>query len=155
MNHVKTYEAKDEEQMKKDQERVDLLRDLLNENPNNETHDFYVFLASESFEEAKEGLYKKKLEIENMVRISPDYNSVGAMAGMEMRARFQSDSKLYHIWLPKEAREDIEGKGSGSMEPWLVDLIDENKLKGGGDENSRNVYNNVVQRRKDMGKFNI
>ena len=154
MNHIKIYESKDEEQMRKNQEKVDLLGDLLNENPNNETHDFYVFLASDVFKETKGGLYKKTLDIENMVRITPDYNSVMSIAGIEMRERFQPDTKMYHIWLPKEEREDIEGKSSSTMESWLIKMIDKNK-KRGGDEHGKKVYNDAIQRRKDLSKFNI
>ena len=62
MKHVKTFETMTE----KEQERVDLLADLLSRNPKNEDHDFYIFLAKDIFKETKGGLYKKELEIENM-----------------------------------------------------------------------------------------
>jgi len=154
MKHMKTYEAKDEEQIKKEQEKVDILGDLLSENPDYETHDFYVFLASDKFKETKGGLYKKELDIENMVRITPDLHSLSSMAGLEIRSRFQPEIKMYNIWLPKEAREDIEGKSSSSMESWLVGLIDKNKRQG-GDEQGKQSYTNAKQRRNDLSKFNL
>jgi len=154
MKHIKTYESNDEEKARKNQEKIDILGDLLSENPDYETHDFYAFLASDTFKETKPGLFKKELNIENMVRITPDINSLSSMAGLEIRSRFQPETKLYNIWLPKEAREDIEGNSSSSMEPWLVDLIDKNK-KQGGDDQGKQSYKNAVQRRQDLSKFNL
>ena len=149
MKHLKTFEAK-----QSTEEQIELLRDLLMENPQYETHDFYIFIGRNDFKEAEGGMYKKTLEIENMVKIIPDANSLGAMSGLEMRARVQTDSKLYHIWLPKEVEEEISGKGSESIEPWLVDLID--KHKGSGtDKQGKAVYNDVRQRKSDIGKYNL
>ena len=89
-----------------------------------------------------------------MVRITPDFHSVSSMAGLQIRSKFQIDSKLYQIWLPKGVRDDVEGKCSSDMETWLVELIDKNK-KFGSDEHGKKVYNDTVQRRKDISKFNI
>lgn len=154
MKYIKTFEITSEEQKAKDLDRIDLLRDLLQQNPDHETHDFYIFIGREDFKEEKNGLYKKSIEIENMVRITPDASSVTAMAGLEMRARFKHDSKLYNIWLPIEIREEVEGKGSSSLDPWLVDLINKHKSSG-GDQQSRDIYQNTLQRRKDTSKYNL
>ena len=147
MKHIKKFEAKDEED--------ELLADLLAENPDSETHDFYIFLASEKFEKAEKGLYKKTIDIENMVRITGNKESVGAMQMLQMRARFQQDTNLYHIWLPQEIREDVEGKGGNNIEPWLAELINKYKRKGDSTGEGRKVLQDVMKRREDMKKYNL
>jgi hypothetical protein len=149
MKHLKTFEAK---QSKEDQ--IELLKDLLMENPQYETHDFYIFIGRNDFKEEKDGRYKKTIEIENMVKITPDENSLGAMAGLDMRARFQTDSKIYHIWLPKELEDEVAGKGSNRIEPWLVDLIDKHKGSG-ADEQGKAIYKKVSSRKSDAERYNI
>lgn len=146
MKYLKKFEAKEDIN-----DKIGLLKDLMKENPIHKTHDFYIFIASDDFKESKDGLYKKTIDIENMVRITPDGHSVAAMQGMEMRVRFNPQSSLYHIWLPKDVRDDVEGKGSQSLEPWLVDLINEHKQKG-ADEHSKQVYRDVVNRREEDKK---
>lgn len=145
MKHLKQFEVS--------KYNLELFQELYDENPLKDTHDFYMFIASDKFEESENGLYKKVLNIENMVRITPNAESVSAANFLEMRARFQTDSKLYHIWLPKEIRKDVEGKGA-SIEPWLVELINKYKQRG-SDEHSKQVYNDVVARKKDMKKYNL
>jgi len=149
MKHLKTFEKRETEN------QVELLGDLLSENPANETHDFYIFLASEKFVETDGGLYKKTVDIERMIRITPDEASVSAMKGMQMRAMVQQGVRLYHIWLPQEIREDIEGKGGDSIEPWLVNLIDEHKRAGDVGGEGRKVMKDVQQRNRDMKKYNL
>lgn len=148
MKHIKQYEDK------KIDDQVELLDDLLMENPLSKDHDFYLFIAKDIFIETKDGLYKKSTDIENMVRITPDAKSVSAMKGLEMRAMFQHDSHLYHIWLPQELRNDVEGKGTGVIEQWIVDLISKYKQKG-GDSQGRQVLKDVIDRRKDIKNFNL
>lgn len=131
---------------------LDLFQELYDENPLKDTHDFYVFIAKHDFKEVENGLYKKALVIENMVRITPDEKSINAINMLELRARFQQDS-LYHIWLPKEIRSEVEGKGS-NIESWLAELIDKYKMKG-SDEHGRQVYKDVLQRRKNIELYNI
>ena len=136
------------------QDQVDLLRTLINENPQQETHDFYIFIGRDKFiEEPKgSGKYIKSLEIERMIRITPDENSIGASKMMDLRARYQGDgSKVYHIWLPQEIREDVEGLSSESMEPWLVDTI--NKYKStGSDEQGVNTYRKAKKEQDDLNQ---
>jgi len=148
MKYIKTYEKRSEEVS------ADLLADLLNENPLSETHDFYIFLAGEKFEEDENGKYDKKLNIENMIRITPDVKSVGSMKGLQMRAMFQQNVKLYHIWLPQEIRDDIEGKGS-NLESWLVKLIDKYKRRGDPTGEGKKVMDDVIQRKRDINRYNV
>jgi hypothetical protein len=145
MKYIKQFETIED--------KVELLGDLLEENPLSEDHDFYVFLASETFVPVKD-LYKKGLDIENMVRIQADSNSVGAMTMLEMRSRFQAGTKLYHIWLPKAFRKDVEGNGGKSLSPWIVDLINKYKRRGTDTEGKR-ITQEVIQRREDMKKYNL
>lgn len=154
MKHVKTFE-----QISMD-DQVELLRDTMMENPNYETHDFYIFIARDEYKEDEDGRYTKTIDIENMVKITPDAQSISAMTGMQLRVRFNADSTLYHIWLPKGLDEQVEGKGSNSIEPWLVDLINKHKMKG-PDIHGKQVFKDVVQRgewkgrRKNANKYNI
>jgi len=151
MKHLKTFEAARDK--KKEEDAVETFAELLEENPLSKDHDFYMFIASDAFKEAEGGMYKKTLEIENMVRMTPDIQSLMASKGLEMRSRFQNNSTLYHIWLPQEFREEFEGQG-GSLAPWIVDLIDKYKRKG-SDEHGRQVYKDVIDRKKFRDKFNI
>jgi hypothetical protein len=146
MKHLKKFEVS--------QNTVDLFKDIYDENPNKDTHDFYMFIAHPDFIETEGGLYKKTIDIENMVRITPDEKSLSAANFLELRARFQNDSTLYHIWLPKELRKEIEGKGSGSIEEWLIDLIDKHKMRG-SDEHGRQVAKDVKRRKEDIEKYNL
>lgn len=145
MKHLKKFES--------EEDQVELLSDLIKENPLSEDHDFYMFIAGEHFSETKNGLYKKTIEIENMVRITPDKKSISAAKGLEMRIKFQHNSALYHIWLPQDIRELVEGKGS-NLEPWLVDLINKYKQRG-ADAHGIKVLKDVKQRKKDITKYNI
>ena len=149
MKYIKKFESND-----KIDDKVELLADLMKENPIHKTHDFYIFIARDDFKETKNGLYKKTIDIENMIRITPDAHSVGAIQGMEMRARFNPESALYNIWLPNEIREDVENKSSNGMEDWLVELINKHKLRG-GDEHGKKVYRDVVNRREEDKKTAI
>ena len=158
MKHIKHFEREENDYERKKREdkedKIELLSDLLDENPLNKDHDFYIFIGRDEFKETGKGIYKKSLEIENMVKISPDENSMAAMSMMELRARVQNNSTLYHIWLPKDLEDEISGKSTDRMEPWLVDLIDKYKVKG-GDKHGADVVKDVLKRREDMKKFNL
>ena len=125
----------------------DLLWELLNENPLSKDNDFYLFIGKDDFKEDKGGLYKKTLYIERMVRITPDQNSIQSMKGMELRARFQFDSKLYHIWITKDIRDEVEGKGSDEMDDIIVDLISKYKKENVADKHGKEVFNDVISRK--------
>jgi hypothetical protein len=147
MKHIKKFESRED--------NVELLGDLLEENPLSIDHDFYIFLASEAFIPVKD-LFKKGINIENMIRIQADSNSVAAMSMLDMRARFQGGTTLYHIWLPKDLRDSVEGKGGKSLEPWLVELINKYKGRGSGsDTEGKRIMKDVIQRRKDINNYNL
>lgn len=152
----------------KKQEELEIFKAVYNKNPNKETHDFYLFVAKPEFIEEDDGRFRKILGIENMVRITPDQESLGNMKGMQMRAQFTQQT-LYHIWLPKEIREEVEGKGFESIEPWLLELITKHAEKG-SDEYGRDIYKDVSSKikaknkeirdfkdeaEKDLRKFNL
>jgi hypothetical protein len=90
-----------------------------------------------------------------MVRITPDAKSVSNANLLAMRAGFQHDARLFHIWLPKEIRDDVEGKGGNSIEPWLNDLIDKHKRFGDKDGEGKRVLKDVLRRREDVNKYNL
>jgi len=138
----------------KKKEEIQLLKDLLEENPVNDTHDFYVFAATDKFEEAENGMYKKTLDIENMCRVTGDEEGYSSMKGINLRAMFQDNTKAYHIWLPKDVRSMVEGNGTQNLPSWLNDLIAKNKQHG-IDEHGTQVTKDVKNRRKDMGKYNL
>jgi hypothetical protein len=156
MKYIKKFEkTMNPSSEEKNKEMEEIFREIYDENPLKDDNDFYLFIGRNDFKETKDGLYKKTLEIENMVRISPDdKQSIGAMWGLQIRAIFQNNSNLYHIWLPKELKEFIEGKGSNRIDEWLLDLIDKYKVKG-SDEHGAKVKEDVIKRREDMKKYNL
>ena len=145
MKYIKSFEEKN---------NVEYLRSLLNENPLNNTHDFYLFIGHEEFKEMDNGMYKKYTDIENMVRITPDENSLAAASFLSMRAMVQPNSKIYHIWLPNDIRKDVEGKSSRSIEPWIHELIEKYK-RTGSDEQGKRIAKDVKHRLNDIDSFNI
>ena len=149
MKHIKKFEAKSKAEIKKENDEI--FQDLIDENPLSKDHDFYMFIGKDTFIENEDGSYKKGLEIENMVRMTKDTYEYSGM--MSMRARFQMGT-VYHIWLPVELRDEIEGNGSGSIPGYLIDLINKYKRKG-GDEHGKQVYKDVMQRREDIDKYNL
>ena len=145
MKHVKEFE---------NSENVDFLADLIKENPLSKDNDFYMFIGKPDFTETENGLYKKTTYIENMVRITPDENSIHSANLLHIRVKFQTDSYVYHIWLPKDIRSEVEGKGSVSMDDYIIELINKYKQKG-SDEQGKKVFNDVKQRRKDINNYNL
>jgi hypothetical protein len=142
----------------------DLLKDILDNNPISKDHDFYIFIAKDNFIKDDDGRYTKSLDIERMIKITADKSSISNMQGMQMRVRFQQDSKLYYIWLPKELDEEVEGKSGSQMEPWLIKLIDDNKLEIGKTEglSRKAVWDDLIKThkfRKDsvptLNKYNL
>jgi len=157
MKHIRLFEAyKTSEEMEKErQEKVELLQDLINENPLHVDHDFYVFIGRPEFKENEDGKYTKYLEIEKMYKINPNTDGLYAMNFMKIRARSQgNDSEVYHIWLPKELENEVSGKSSNNMDPWLIYLIDEHKQKD-GDDHGKKVYKDVLKRKADANKYNL
>lgn len=148
MKYLKTFENKSME------EQIDLLKDLINENPLHIDHDFYVFLGKYDFIEEKDGRYKKTLEIERMIKITPDEKSIKMMAGLQQRSLFQTDSKLYNIWLPKHMERIVAFKGTDELDDFIIDFIDKYKNQG-SDQYGKDVFNKVQQRRININKYNL
>ncbi len=133
---------------------LDLFKQVYSENPNKDTHDFYTFISRDEFLELPDGNYKKVPGIEKMIRITPDEESMNSMRGMYIRSKFDTKSDTFHIWLPNEIRKDLDGEGYQNIETWLLDLIGENMIKG-GDKFGREVMNNVINRAKEIEKYNL
>jgi len=132
-----------------DKENDELFQELIDENPLSEDHDFYAFIASDDYKENEDGTYNKTLDIENMVRMTVDtYKYVNMM---NMRTRFQSNSKLYHIWLPKFLRKEVDGKGSGSIPDYIIDIIDKYKL-GKANEKGKRIFQEVKKEEREPKK---
>jgi hypothetical protein len=116
-----------------------------------------MFVGRDDFREDKDGRYTKTLEIENMVKITPE-NAMSSNFGLGMRAQIQG-GKVYHIWLPKEMENMVSGKGSNSLEPWLVDLINQHKQTLSDSKGPKLDVNkrlkDIRDRKNDMDKFNL
>jgi hypothetical protein len=104
--------------------------------------------------ELPNGNFKKVFGIEKMVRITPDSQSMGNIKGLELRSKYDHDAGVYHIWIPNEIRDDVDGKSYKNIEPWLLDTIDANK-KSGSDAHGKQVFQDVLDRAVDMDKFNL
>lgn len=150
MKYIKKYETSKESM----EEKIELLNDLILENPLHIDHDFYLFIAKDDFKKQDDGSYKKGLDIERMIKITPDEKSINMMVGLQKRSLFQIDSKLYNIWLPKEYENEISGKSSSDIDDWLLDLIDKYKNKG-SDSYGKKIYDNVKKRRNNIKKYNL
>lgn len=158
MKNIKTFEnyweKEENERQEKRKDNEELAREILAENPMSKEHDLYMFVGRDEFKEEKDGRYTKSLEIENMVKVTPEDAGVTGW-GLSMRAQVQG-GKVYHIWLPKEVEEMVSGKGSSSLEPWLVDLINKHKQTGGKKvDNIDQRLKDIRQRRNDAKKFNL
>ena len=148
MKYLKTFEKISME------EQIELLNDLINENPLHKDNDFYMFIGRNEFKEDIDGRFRKTLEIERMIKITPDEKSINSMIGLQTRSKFSSDSKLYNIWLPKYIEDDIAFKGSSELDEYLIELIDKYKNQG-TDQYGKEVFNNVQQRRINTKKYNL
>ena len=147
MKYLKTFEDK-----KDDMEVIEDFYDEIKKDRQGE--DLYLFIGSDDFVETKNGMYKKTVDIENMVRITPDEKSIGAIRGMSLRAKFVSKT-LYQIWLPEELRDQVEGKGSVEMNEYLVDIINKYKTISRSTEESRKIMSDAKKRQEDKSKFGL
>jgi hypothetical protein len=95
-------------------------------------NDRFIFIGRPAFREEPEGSgnFKKTLEIENLVKIDRfDPESHRAAEIMQLRAKQQGgDSSLYMVVLPAGV---ITTKTTTSIDPWLVDLINQHKTRVG------------------------
>lgn len=148
MKYLKTFEKISME------EQIELLNDLINENPLHKDNDFYMFIGRNEFKEDIDGRFRKTLEIERMIKITPDEKSINLMNGLRKRSLFQTDSKLYNIWLPKFMEDDVVFKGSHDLDDNIIEIIDKYKNQG-SDQHGKDVFNNVQQKRTNIKKYNL
>lgn len=89
-------------------------------------NDQFVFIGRPKFVEEPDGKFRKTLEIEKLVKVDRfDVNAHQTITTMKLRARFQDGGgDVYTITLPK----GVVGK-HGEIEDWLIDTIDEHKVK--------------------------
>jgi len=72
-------------------------------NKRDQESDCYVFIASYGFREKEDGNYEKFLDIENLFKVDIyDPATYQTINMMKLRARSNSKSTLYMIWLPKD-----------------------------------------------------
>lgn len=136
-----------------DKENDGLFQELIDENPLSEDHDFYAFIASDDYRENEDGTYNKTLDIENMVRMTVDTYKYAEI--MKLRTRFQQQgTNLYFIWLPKFLRDEVDGKGSVDIPPYLVDIINKYKFER-ADEKGKRIFQKVKKRRARAKKTGL
>lgn len=91
-------------------------------------NDCYIFIARDGFKEMENGDYKKFLDIENMFKVDI-YNedTYRTINQMRLRTRFNNDSSLYMLWLPK----DFFHNQKERIKPndYQLELIDKYKVK--------------------------
>jgi len=150
MKHLKKFEStKNDNKI----DELELFKQIYDENPDKDTHDFYMFLSKSEFVELPNGDYRKVPGIENMVRITPDKKSLGNMKGLSMRAHF-TNAGLYQIWLPKEVRDEVENKNYHNIDIWLLELIGKHR-RPGSDNHGRKVFNDVKDRLSSVQLYNL
>lgn len=97
-------------------------------NQRDKDKDCYVFLARDGFREDEKGNYKKFLDIENMFKIDIyDSTSYQTINSMLLRSKFNSDSKLWMIWLPKDFFSSEENRVNPN--DYQLELINKYKEK--------------------------
>jgi len=92
--------------------------------------DLFVFIAKPEFVENPDGSYRKKLGIENFLKMNIyDPTDLQSISMMRMRASLQM-ADVYMIWIPKDTFEEEKDSYSASEIPdWMLKLIDEKKTK--------------------------
>lgn len=96
-----------------------------------ENYDLYVFLANYEFVENEDGSYSRKLIIWSLIKTDL-YNQkdLERVEMMKFRSRFNPDTSVYMIWMPKGIFEENKSSYSPSEIPdYLLKLIDEKKTK--------------------------
>jgi hypothetical protein len=91
-------------------------------------NDCYLFIARRGFREREDGSYEKFLDIENMFKVNIyDESTYQTISMMRLRTRFNSESSLYMIWLPK----DFFHSENERIQPndYQLELIDKYKEK--------------------------
>lgn len=121
MKHIQKFESYSKSDEKTFQELMEM-------NPNSKYNDLYAFLYKDEFVEDDDGKYIKTLGIENMVRITPDKQGMFNIQGLQLRSGFQPHLNYHQIWLPKDIRDEVEGKGYKEIDPFILNAI-KDKIK--------------------------
>lgn len=95
--------------------------------------DIYVFVGSDDFVETRRGSYKKKFDIERLIKVSVDdwrdtndYDISKTVKMMRMRAT-SNNKQLYKISAHKGLLDDYEGKTGAEMPEYILMSIDQRK----------------------------
>ena len=95
--------------------------------------DTYVFVGSDEFVETRNGSYKKKFDIERLMKVSisdwkdtSDYGNTSMIKMMMLRAR-ANNKQLYKITANKGLLDDYEGKTGSEIPEYILSAIDQKK----------------------------
>jgi len=95
--------------------------------------DTYVFVGSDEFVETRNGSYKKKFDIERLMKVSvndwkdtSDYEKPGMVKMMMLRAR-ANNKQLYKITANKGLLDDYEGKTGSEIPDYILSAINQKK----------------------------
>jgi len=141
------------------EEDLQVFKELYDMNPNSKENDLYAFVAKPEFVEEKDGRFKKVLGIEKVMKIAKDFESMGHIQGLKMRAQFDEQLKYYQIWLPPEIGEMVENKGYEEIEDFILDAIHD-KLKNSGPRQKltndlKGLMDDVKDQMDSMDKYNL
>ena len=95
-----------------------------------QSHDLFVFIGKDEFVKNDDDSYRKKLGIENFVKMNiynpADLQSINMM---KIRARYQM-AEVYMIWMPKGwAKEDKDSYMPSEIPDGILKLIDNKKTR--------------------------
>jgi len=95
--------------------------------------DTYVFVGSDEFVETRNGSYKKKFDIERLMKVSlndwkdtSDYGNTSMIKMMMLRAR-ANNNQLYKITANKGLLDDYEGKTGSEIPEYILSAINQKK----------------------------
>jgi len=95
--------------------------------------DTYVFVGSDEFVETRNGSYKKKFDIERLMKVSlndwkdtSDYGNTSMIKMMMLRAR-ANNNQLYKITANKGLLDDYEGKTGSEIPDYILSAINQKK----------------------------
>jgi antitoxin component YwqK of YwqJK toxin-antitoxin module len=95
--------------------------------------DTYVFVGSDEFVETRNGSYKKKFDIERLMKVSlndwkdtSDYGNTSMIKMMMLRAQ-ANNKQLYKITANKGLLDDYEGKTGSEIPEYILSAIDQKK----------------------------
>lgn len=95
--------------------------------------DTYVFVGSDEFVETRNGSYKKKFDIERLMKVSisdwkdtSDYGNTSMIKMMRLRAQ-ANNKTLYKITANKGLLDDYDGKTGSEIPEYILSAIDQKK----------------------------